>query len=79
MSAEPTTQPTTQPTAQPTIKPGDATDVAANEAEIDIHTTAGKLQDLERRLDAAVHAGSEKAIEKHDECAAAMSSCFDPK
>ncbi|MEJ7833526.1 MAG: acyl-CoA carboxylase subunit beta [Nocardioides sp.] len=32
--------------------------------DIDIHTTAGKLADLERRLDAAVHAGSEKAIEK---------------
>lgn len=30
----------------------------------DIHTTAGKLADLERRLDEAVHAGSAKAIEK---------------
>ena len=28
---------------------------------IDIHTTAGKLADLERRLDEAVHAGSAKA------------------
>jgi propionyl-CoA carboxylase beta chain len=34
------------------------------EQEIDVHTTAGKLADLERRLDEAVHAGSEKAIEK---------------
>ena len=32
--------------------------------DIDIHTTAGKLADLERRLDEAVHAGSEKAVEK---------------
>ena len=32
--------------------------------QIDIHTTAGKLADLERRLDEAVHAGSAKAVEK---------------
>jgi propionyl-CoA carboxylase beta chain len=31
---------------------------------IDIHSTAGKLDDLGRRLDQAVHAGSQKAIEK---------------
>ena len=31
---------------------------------VDPHSTAGKLADLERRLDEAVHAGSEKAIEK---------------
>ncbi len=31
---------------------------------IDIHTTAGKLADLDRRLDEAVHAGSAKAVEK---------------
>ncbi|KQY56500.1 MULTISPECIES: acyl-CoA carboxylase subunit beta [unclassified Nocardioides] len=37
---------------------------AENEPQLDIHTTAGKLQELERRLDEAVHAGSEKAIEK---------------
>jgi len=30
----------------------------------DIHTTAGKLADLDRRLDEAVHAGSAKAVEK---------------
>jgi propionyl-CoA carboxylase beta chain len=41
--------------------PGEGTDVPQ---DIDIHTTAGKLQDLERRLDEAVHAGSAKAIEK---------------
>ncbi|RCV48414.1 acyl-CoA carboxylase subunit beta [Marinitenerispora sediminis] len=33
-------------------------------AEIDIHTTAGKLADLQRRRYEAVHAGSERAIEK---------------
>ena len=33
-------------------------------SRIDVHTTAGKLADLDRRLDEAVHAGSEKAIEK---------------
>jgi propionyl-CoA carboxylase beta chain len=31
---------------------------------MDIHTTAGKLADLEQRLDAAVHSGSQRAIEK---------------
>ncbi len=41
--------------------PGEGTDVPA---DIDIHTTAGKLEDLERRLDAAIHAGSAKAVEK---------------
>lgn len=44
-------------------QPGEGTDVPP-ESEIDVHTTAGKLADLERRLDEAVHAGSEKAIEK---------------
>jgi propionyl-CoA carboxylase beta chain len=36
----------------------------AMDREIDIHTTAGKVADLEARLDDAVHAGSERAIEK---------------
>ncbi|GAA3831178.1 acyl-CoA carboxylase subunit beta [Sphaerisporangium flaviroseum] len=31
---------------------------------IDPHTTAGKIADLERRLDEAVHAGSSRAVEK---------------
>jgi propionyl-CoA carboxylase beta chain len=31
---------------------------------IDPHTTAGKLADLDRRLDEAIHAGSAKAVEK---------------
>lgn len=39
-------------------QPGEGTDVP------DIHTTAGKLADLDRRLDEAVHAGSAKAVEK---------------
>ncbi len=33
-------------------------------ADIDIHSTAGKLADLERRVDEAVHAGSARAVEK---------------
>jgi propionyl-CoA carboxylase beta chain len=33
-------------------------------SDIDIHTTAGKVADLDGRLDAAVHAGSQRAIEK---------------
>ena len=33
-------------------------------AEIDIHTTAGKIADLERRRYEAVHAGSARAVEK---------------
>ncbi|MFC5727777.1 MULTISPECIES: acyl-CoA carboxylase subunit beta [Nocardioides] len=36
----------------------------ADQTELDIHTTAGKLADLERRLDEAVHAGSAAAVEK---------------
>lgn len=42
-------------------QPGEGTDVPE---DIDIHTTAGKLADLERRIDEAVHAGSAKAVEK---------------
>ncbi len=32
--------------------------------QIDIHTTAGKLADLQRRIEEATHAGSERAVEK---------------
>ncbi|QNP70561.1 acyl-CoA carboxylase subunit beta [Streptomyces roseirectus] len=32
--------------------------------ETDIHTTAGKLADLRRRVEEATHAGSERAVEK---------------
>src|SRR3546814_1702917 len=41
-----------------------AANESTSEQELDLHTTAGKLADLERRLNEAVHAGSEKAIEK---------------
>jgi propionyl-CoA carboxylase beta chain len=34
------------------------------ERPIDIHTTAGKIADLDRRVDEAVHAGSARAVEK---------------
>ncbi len=42
----------------------EATSGATGTPEIDVHTTAGKLADLGRRLDEAVHAGSAKAVEK---------------
>jgi propionyl-CoA carboxylase beta chain len=42
-------------------RPGEGTEVPR---DIDIHTTAGKVADLDRRLDEAVHAGSARAIEK---------------
>ncbi|GAA1242421.1 acyl-CoA carboxylase subunit beta [Pseudonocardia aurantiaca] len=41
---------------------GDAPGGAADEP--DIHTTAGKLADLYQRIDGAVHAGSEVAVER---------------
>jgi propionyl-CoA carboxylase beta chain len=51
--------------AQPTpARPGEGTDVPGPDSDIDIHTTAGKLADLDRRLDEAVHAASNKAVEK---------------
>ncbi|MDH2415074.1 acyl-CoA carboxylase subunit beta [Nocardioides sp. CER19] len=36
----------------------------SNPTSADLHTTAGKLADLDRRIDEAVHAGSAKAVEK---------------
>ncbi len=47
----------------------DANDAAAEQAApesdaIDIHTTAGKIADLEKRRHEAVHAGSERAVER---------------
>jgi propionyl-CoA carboxylase beta chain len=53
-----------EPTDGPAIHPGEGTDVPPKGSAIDIHTTAGKLQDLDRRLDEAVHAASAKAVEK---------------
>ncbi|HEX5596858.1 MAG TPA: carboxyl transferase domain-containing protein, partial [Micromonosporaceae bacterium] len=32
--------------------------------EVDLHTTAGKLADLRRRIDEATNAGSARAVEK---------------
>ena len=46
------------------MHPGEGTDVPPDDSGIDIHTTAGKLADLDRRIDEAVHAGSAKAVEK---------------
>ena len=41
--------------------------VESEDSAPDIHTTAGKIADLERRVDEAVHAGSERAVAKqHD-------------
>ncbi|MGD9960363.1 MAG: acyl-CoA carboxylase subunit beta [Nocardioides sp.] len=42
----------------------EATSAETGIPEIDVHSTAGKLADLGRRLDEAVHAGSAKAVEK---------------
>ncbi len=57
-------------TAQP--RPGDPAsgtgtgqhEPAARVGAIDIHTTAGKIADLERRRYEAIHAGSERAVER---------------
>ncbi len=38
--------------------------MAESEPEYDIHTTAGKLADLRRRIEEATHAGSQRAVEK---------------
>jgi propionyl-CoA carboxylase beta chain len=37
---------------------------SGRDGHADIHTTAGKLADLDRRMDEAVHAGSKAAVEK---------------
>ena len=41
-----------------------ATSAPKSAAQPDIHTTAGKIADLEQRTDEAVHAGSAKATDK---------------
>ncbi|MFF1381524.1 acyl-CoA carboxylase subunit beta [Streptomyces sp. NPDC058308] len=41
-----------------------ASDRSADHGAIDIHTTAGKLADLQRRIEEAKHAGSTRAVEK---------------
>ncbi len=45
--------------ASPAPEPPESRDAA-----VDVHSTAGKLADLHRRNDEAVHAGSEQAVEK---------------
>jgi len=47
--------------AQPGPNKTGGTDVPE---DIDIHTTEGKLADLDRRIDEAIHAGSAKVVEK---------------
>jgi len=47
--------------AESPSRSGEGTEVPA---DIDIHTTAGKLADLHRRNDEAVHAGPARAVEK---------------
>jgi propionyl-CoA carboxylase beta chain len=42
----------------------DADQPPADPGKPDIHTTAGKLADLENRRDEAIHAGSERAVER---------------
>jgi propionyl-CoA/long-chain acyl-CoA carboxylase carboxyl transferase subunit len=42
----------------------DAADTPATPDAADLHTTAGKLADLDRRREEAVHAGSDQAVEK---------------
>jgi propionyl-CoA carboxylase beta chain len=48
---------------QPEAVPGQS-EAARDEPAIDVHTTAGKIADLQRRRDEAVHAGSARAVER---------------
>ncbi|MEO6019141.1 MAG: acyl-CoA carboxylase subunit beta [Knoellia sp.] len=50
--------------AQTDTQPTGGTDLPPAGTGIDIHTTAGKLADLKRRVGEVAHAGSERAIEK---------------
>jgi propionyl-CoA carboxylase beta chain len=53
--------------ASVTAEPITATDPTASAdptVRADLHTTAGRIADLERRIDEAVHAGSARAVEK---------------
>ena len=52
------------PASEPDASRQPADEAGQPEPEIDIHTTAGKLADLQRRNDEAVHAGSARAVEK---------------
>jgi propionyl-CoA carboxylase beta chain len=44
--------------------PPDQSQAGQDEPVIDLHTTAGQIADLQRRRDEAVHAGSERAVER---------------
>ncbi len=50
--------------AQTDTQPMGGTDLPDADTGIDIHTTAGKLADLKRRVGEVAHAGSERAVEK---------------
>ena len=50
--------------ASPPADPDRPADAADPVAELDPHTTAAKIADLERRRQEAVHAGSERAVER---------------
>ena len=56
----------TEPDRAPGTAPETALETAGTEvpADIDVHTTAGKLADLHRLLHEATHAGSARAVEK---------------
>jgi propionyl-CoA carboxylase beta chain len=49
--------------SRPGARPDEGTDVPSS-GDIDIHSTAGKLADLERRLEEAANAGSARAVDK---------------
>jgi propionyl-CoA carboxylase beta chain len=54
-------------TSEAPSEPGAAPDqsqAGQDEPLIDLHTTAGQIADLQRRRDEAVHAGSERAVER---------------
>ena len=39
-------------------------EAATDNSAADLHTTAGKIADLQRRRDEAIHAGSQRAVER---------------
>jgi propionyl-CoA carboxylase beta chain len=47
-----------------TSEPATEPEAAPDEPAIDLHTTAGKIADLQRRRDEAIHAGSQRAVER---------------
>lgn len=65
MNAQPAPEGAFPPDAAPTdVRPGAEVGADPAPTDIDIHTTAGKLADLARRRDEAIHAGSERAVAK---------------